>query len=185
MPLQAFIRIFRGKGLTLIEHMIILFYISSAIAVISTALVITRTNAVHALLYLIVSLLAVALVFLALGASFAAMLEIIIYAGAIMVLFVFVIMMLNLGPQSTKQERSWLQPGVWRGPAALCAILGLELLWALIAAPSHQQQPGGITPREIGIALYGPYMLAVEIASMLLLAGLVGAYHLGRPEQQN
>ena len=164
--------------------MVLLFYISSFVAVIATALVITRTNAVHALLYLIVSLLASAMVFLALGAAFAAMLEIIIYAGSIMVLFVFVIMMLNLGMQSVTRERSWLQPGVWKGPAVLCVILGGELLWALVAGPSHQLSKDMITPREIGIALYGPYVLAVELASMLLLAGLVGAYHLGRREPE-
>lgn len=165
--------------------MIFFFYLSSLIAVIATVLVITRTSAVHALLYLIVSLLAVAMVFLALGASFAAMLEIIIYAGAIMVLFIFVIMMLNLGPQSVNQEQIWLQTGIWKGPAILCIILGGELIWALFAGPSHQPAVGLVTPREIGIALFGPYVLAVEIASMLLLAGLVGAYHLGKPEKSN
>src|SRR5512139_2193833 len=103
--------------------MTVLFYLSAFIAVLATVLVITRTNAVHALLYLIVSLLAVAMIFLALGAPFAAMLEIIIYAGAIMVLFIFVIMMLNLGMHSASQERAWLQPGVWKGPAVLCVIL--------------------------------------------------------------
>ena len=72
----------------------------------STFMVMTGKNAVHALLYLIVSLLAVALVFLSLGAPFAAALEVIIYAGAIMVLFVFVIMMLNIGPELRSRNRS-------------------------------------------------------------------------------
>ena len=73
-----------------------MLYISGFVAIISTLMVITRKNAVHALLYLIVSLLSVALVFFVLGAPFVAALEVIIYAGAIMVLFVFVIMMLNV-----------------------------------------------------------------------------------------
>ena len=76
------------------------FYISAAVALASTVMVITRRKAVHALLYLIVSLLAVAVVFYALGAPFVAALEVLIYAGAIMVLFVFVIMLLNLGPEA-------------------------------------------------------------------------------------
>src|SRR5574342_578453 len=101
----------------------LLFYISAAVAVVATVLVITRTNAVHALLYLIVSLLAVAMIFFILGAPFAAALEIIIYAGAIMVLFVFVIMMLNLGSQAAEQESQWVRPGIWIGPSILCAIL--------------------------------------------------------------
>ena len=81
------------------------FYVAAVVAVLATAMVITRANAVHALLYLVVSLLAVAIVFYVLGAPFAAALEVIVYAGAIMVLFVFVIMMLNRNEQATQQER--------------------------------------------------------------------------------
>ena len=82
-----------------------LFYIAALVGVVSTGMVITRLNAVHALLYLIVSLLAVALIFFLLGAPFVAALEVIIYAGAIMVLFLFVVMMLNQGPPAVVQER--------------------------------------------------------------------------------
>ena len=99
----------------------IAFYICSAVAIISTVMVITGLNAVHSLLYFIVSLLAVGLIFFVLGAPFAAVLVIIINAGAIMVLFVFVIMMLNLGQQAIEQEKSWLSPRTWAGPAALTA----------------------------------------------------------------
>jgi NADH-quinone oxidoreductase subunit J len=75
---------------------VILFYLASIVAVIATLLAITRRHAVHALLYLVVSLLAVAVVFYVLGAVFVAALEVMVYAGAIMVLFVFVVMMLNV-----------------------------------------------------------------------------------------
>ena len=92
------------------------FYIAAVVAIISTVLAITRLNAVHALLYLIVSLLSVAVVFYVLGAPFVAALEVIIYAGAIMVLFVFVVMMLNLGQEATEMERQWQKPGMWVGP---------------------------------------------------------------------
>src|SRR5512134_3203698 len=95
-------------------------------------MVLTRTNAVHALLYLIVSLLAVALVFFSLGAPFAAVLEVIIYAGAIMVLFVFVIMMLNLGPQTMRREGQLLRPETWIGPAFLAAVLLGELIFIFL-----------------------------------------------------
>lgn len=157
-----------------------LFYISALVAVMATAFVITRTNAVHALLYLIVSLLAVSLVFFSLGAPFVAALEVIIYAGAIMVLFIFVIMMLNLGRETAQQETLWLSPGIWRGPAVLCGILLLELALFLVESNGGPAAGAGISPKAVGIALFGPYALAVELASMLLLAGLVGAYHLGR-----
>ena len=103
--------------------MSIAFYICAAVAIVSTLMVITRVNAVHALLYFIVSLLAVGVIFFILGAPFVAALIIIINAGAIMVLFVFVIMMLNLGPQTAEQERSWLNLRMWVGPAILAAIL--------------------------------------------------------------
>ena len=82
--------------------MLIVFYIAGAVAILATVLMLTRLNAVHALLYLVVSLLAVAVVFYTLGAPFVAALEVIIYAGAIMVLFVFVVMMLNLGEQASR-----------------------------------------------------------------------------------
>ncbi|HET7675891.1 MAG TPA: NADH-quinone oxidoreductase subunit J, partial [Gammaproteobacteria bacterium] len=99
--------------------MIVVFYVSALVAVAATVMTITRTHAVHALLYLIVSLLAVAIIFYLLGAPFAAALEVITYAGAIMVLFVFVVMMLNLGEATQKQERRWLNPRMWGGPALL------------------------------------------------------------------
>lgn len=158
----------------------VVFYLASAIAVISTIMVITRLNAVHALLYMILSLLSVALVFFVLGAPFVAALEIIIYAGAIMVLFVFVVMMLNLGPQATEQERQWLDPGAWWGPAILAMILIAELAYVLFRGGLETAGGQVVDPRQVSLALFGPYLLAVELASILLLAGLVGAYHLGR-----
>ena len=86
------------------------FYIASAVAVVSTALMLTRLHIVHALLYLIVSLLGVAVVFYLLGASFVAALEVIVYAGAIMVLFVFVVMMLNLGARADRNGKTLANP---------------------------------------------------------------------------
>jgi len=164
--------------------MTVVFYISAGIAVVSTLLVITRLNAVHALVYLIISLLAVAVIFYTLGAPFAAALEIIIYAGAIMVLFVFVVMMLNLGPAALEQERAWLRPRMWLGPAVLVVVLLAELIYLIGRVPPSV---GGkvVGTKQLGLTLFGPYLLGVELASMLLLAGLVGAYHLGlRPEQR-
>jgi len=156
------------------------FYLAAIIAVISTALVITRLSAVHALLYLIVSLLAVAVIFFLLGAPFVAALEVIIYAGAIMVLFVFVIMMLNLGPASIEREHEWFKPVMLIGPTLLAAILLAEIIFAFARGGGVGMAQNIISPRELGIALYGPYVLGVELSSMLLLAGLIGAYHLGR-----
>ncbi len=158
------------------------FYIAAFVAVVATAMVITRANVVHALLYLIVSLLAVALIFFVLGAPFAAALEVIVYAGAIVVLFVFVVMMLNLGEAAERQERRWLTPGIWIGPAMLSLLLLAELVYILAVGEDPVAGGGVVEAKQVGIVLFGPYLLAVELASLLLLAALVGAWHLGRPE---
>lgn len=154
------------------------FYISAVIAVVATVLMITRLHAVHALIYLVVSLLAVATVFYTLGAPFVAALEVIIYAGAIMVLFVFVMMLLNIGKRAVQMERAWLDGKSWIGPAILTGILVAEFFYILFAHRSADVR-GEVSPQQVGAALYGPYLLGVELVSMLLLAGVVGAYHLG------
>jgi NADH-quinone oxidoreductase subunit J len=157
--------------------MLITFYVAAAIAILSTILMITRLNAVHALLYLVVSLLAVAVVFYVLGAPFVAALEVIIYAGAIMVLFIFVMMMLNLGQRATEMERSWLSGRAWVGPAILAGVLLAEL--GVTLSNRSSVQPRAIDPKQVALSLYSTYLLGVELVSMLLLAGIVGAYHLG------
>jgi NADH-quinone oxidoreductase subunit J len=157
-----------------------LFYLSGAVAILATVMVISEEHAVHALLYLIVSLLAVAMVFYALGAPFVAALEVIVYAGAIVVLFLFAVMMLGLGPGEIEQEARWLSTSAWLGPAALALVLFVELVYALASGASPLAGATVVDPRQVGLALFGPYLLGVELASFLLLAGLVGAYHLGR-----
>ena len=158
----------------------IIFYLTSAVALVASLLVIVGLNAIHALLYLVVSLLAVSLLFYLLGAPFAAGLQVIIYAGAIMVLFVFVIMMLNQGEAATDRERHWLKSVAWWGPFVLGAVLLGELLYVLIAGAGLGGGGATVEAQQVGIALFGPYLLAVELASLLLLAALVGAYRLGR-----
>ena len=160
--------------------LLILFYLASAVALFATVMMITRLNAVHSLLYLILSLLAVGVIFFLLGAHFAAVLEVIIYAGAIMVLFIFVIMLLNQGQKTLTQERLWLEPGIWIGPSVLALILFAEISF-IIAQAGGAETGLVINAKQVGMALFGPYLLAVELASLLLLAGLVGAYHLGKP----
>lgn len=159
---------------------ITLFYLTAFVAISATAMMITRLNAVHGLLYLILSLLAVGVLFFLLGAHFAAVLEVIIYAGAIMVLFVFVIMMLNQGQKTIEQENAWLEPGIWIGPSLLALVLFGEML-VIILFGGGAETGISVNAKQVGIALYGSYLLAVELASILLLAGLIGAYHFGKP----
>ena len=155
------------------------FYIAATVAIIATVLMLTGLNVVHALLYLIVSLLAVAVVFYVIGAPFVAALEVIIYAGAIMVLFVFVVMMLNLGEHAVSMEKAWLTPGIWIGPTVLAGLLLVEVAYLVAGGGGAYMGAGMVEPKQVGIVLFGPYVIGVELASMLLLAGLVGAYHLG------
>ena len=156
------------------------FYLPAAVALFSTLMVVINTNPVHALLYLVLSLLAVAAVFFALGAPFAAALEVIVYAGAIMVLFVFVVMMLNLGQAAIDQERRWLTPKAWIGPGLLCGVLMVEMIRVLSPTLNGGIGASVIDAKAVGIALFGPYLLVVELASMLLLGALVAAFHMGR-----
>ena len=162
------------------------FYLLAVVAILASLRVITRTNPVHALLNMIVTLLALSGIFFALGAPFAGALEIIVYAGAIMVLFVFVVMMLNLGTQSTLEEESWLTSSAWAVPAGLAFIVGLTL-FSLIGMKHgfEGMMPAFIgvepvTAKMIGAKLFTEYLLLVEIAGFLLLAGLVAAYHLAK-----
>jgi NADH-quinone oxidoreductase subunit J len=155
-----------------------IFYASAAIAVLATLAVITRRNAIHALLYLIASLLAVAVMFFTLGAPLAAALEVIVYAGAIVVLIVFVVMMFNLQAERPKRG-AWMSLRVWAGPAVLAAILLAEFLAVVIRGGPHGLGPGPVPPRLVGLSLFSTYLLGVELAAMLLLAAVVGAFHLG------
>src|SRR5579871_3171633 len=151
----------------------IAFYIAAGIAVFATIMAITRLNAVHALLYLAVSLVAIGVVFYSLGAPFVAALELIIYAGAIMVLFIFVVMMLNLGDRATQMERALLGRRAWAAPLVLAMVLAAELVYLVMRSGTNAHPGALVDSKQVALALYGPYLLGVELASMLLLAGLV------------
>ncbi len=154
----------------------IIFFIASGVAIFATCLAVTGKHPVHALLYLILSLLSVAVVFFTLGAPFVAALEVIIYAGAIVVLFLFIVMMLNLGPGS--EGGDWIKPQNWIGPGILSLILLALLIGAIWKGGPGLLTDQPVGPREVGRALFGPYVLGVQLAALLLLAGLVGATHL-------
>lgn len=160
-----------------------LFYASGAIAVIGALLVVTRANAAHALVSLIVVFLAVASVFLTLGAPLVAALQIVIYAGAIIVLFVFAVMLLRLGKSSTEQDRRWLHGVIWVAPLILAALLFVEFAGVFLR---HSTALSGalIEAKSVGKSLFTDYIIGVELASFLLLSALVAAFHFGhRPER--
>ena len=99
-----------------------------------------------------------------------------------MVFFVFVIMMLSLGTRSAAMEKDWLAKESLLGPGLLVLILLSEIIALLLRGAPAAPAGSPVVPSQVGAALYGPYLLGVELASMLLLAGVVGAFHLGRRE---
>ena len=159
--------------------MTLVFYMTAAVAILATIRVITHPNVVYALLYFIISLLSVALIFYMAGAPFVAALEVIIYAGAILVLFLFVIMMLNFRGEHEHQERGWLRKRIWAGPGFLCALLLGATIAVITATPAGTDgEPQVVGAAEIGVSLFGPYLIAVQLAALLLLSGLIGSSHL-------
>ena len=160
------------------------FYIAAGVAILSTIMVITSYNMIHALIYLIVSFLAIAIVFFVLGAPFIAALEVIIYAGAIVVLVIFVIMMLNLRDETVVQERSWLTRKIFVFPAVLSTILLAELIYIIVNEGTSPLATATIDSKQVGMSLYGPYVIGVELSGILLMSGIVGAYHLGRQKKK-
>ena len=161
------------------------FYLAGVIAVIATILAITRSNPVHAVIYLVNSFFALALLFYLLGAPLLAAWELIIYAGAIMVLFLFIIMMLKLSPSSAEKglvatHQQWVPVVLLAVALAACTMLltGMDSLTAQGIPRWHA------TPRDFGYALFKEYALAVEIASFQLLFAAVGAFYVGRPDEE-
>jgi NADH-quinone oxidoreductase subunit J len=161
----------------------VFFYIAAAVAITSTIMAISGKNAIHSLLYLILSLLAVSVIFYLLSAPFIAALEVIIYAGAIMVLFIFVTMMLNIGLER-EAENKWLRPRMWIVPSILAVILLVTLIMALKNIEPVSPDKDAILPKQVGISLFSTYLLGVEIAAILLMAGVIGAYHLGSQKKK-
>ncbi len=154
------------------------FYILAVVALAGTLLAITEKHPVHAILYLVTSLFSMAIIFYLLMAPLVAAFEVIIYAGAIMVLFLFVIMMLDLGHPERGMAPGWRE---WL-PAALLAAASIASLVAVIVTrhASVTIYPAALPIREVARRLFQEHGLAVELVSLQLLFALVGALYLGR-----
>jgi NADH-quinone oxidoreductase subunit J len=156
----------------------IIFYFLALLILVTTALAITRRDMVHAVVYLIFSFFGSAMLFYLFGAPFLAVLEVIIYAGAIMVLFLFIVMMLKVetGGERLFPLRQWL-------PAAACGALYLALGIGLVAADtkgSNILKTARAEPRDFGQYIFQQHWLSIEIVSLLLLVAVVGALLLAR-----
>jgi NADH-quinone oxidoreductase subunit J len=158
-----------------------LFYVMAAVTVIATIFAISEKHPAHAIVYLVTSFFALAVLFYLLAAPLIAMFEVIIYAGAVMVLFMFVIMMLDQGsPEDARRP-----PPVHCLPALVLSGVILVSLVLLTLSRSTAIPVGAVAPhivsvKEFAITLFGKYGVAIEIISMQLLFAVVGVLYLGR-----
>ena len=154
---------------------LILFFLLAAVAIASAAGMLLSQSAVYSALFLIVNFATVAVFFLLLGAPFLAMAQVTVYAGAIMVLFLFVIMLLGTERLRSKSELSWQRPLA----IVLGAILLLESAFLVFRRGSVQlSTPAAAdfgSPTALGTALFSQYLLPFEVTSVLLLVAIIGA----------
>jgi NADH-quinone oxidoreductase subunit J len=169
---------------------LVLFYIFAAIAVISAIMVITRHNVVHSAAFLGATLFAVAGIFLTLHAEFLAGVQVIVYVGGILVLFVFVIMLISV--ERSVHERQYNRQ--WTIAVVTSAILIIEIAYGLYrgkdsfnlpaVVPVAAAAPAAGNSEQVGTVLYTSYLLPFEIASILLLVAIVGAVVLSKKRTQ-
>ena len=165
-----------------------LFLLLGAVAVIASLLVIAQRNPVYSVMLLIASFGALSGLYVLLDAPFVAVTQIIVYAGAIMVLFLFVVMLLNAPHEETEHDEKvhpLRRPGMMWFGALLAVALVVELLWALTragGAPGEFPAAPMISVREIGKALFSDYAFPFEVTSILILVAMVGAVVLAKRE---
>ena len=159
----------------------VIFYCLSFLIIAFTVMAITRRNMMHAIVFLVGSFIATAVLFYLLGAPFLAIMEVVIYAGAIMVLFLFIVMMLEITPDERTRWAFWRR---WLIPLSLSGISLIVLfVYLIFASGSNLSLPLVMaSPLTFGRYLFQKYWLGVEIASYLLFVALVGALYLGRGE---
>ncbi|HXD18014.1 MAG TPA: NADH-quinone oxidoreductase subunit J [Vicinamibacterales bacterium] len=170
----------------------LLFYVFSGVAIVASALVIGQRNPMYSIMLLIASFGALSGLYIQLDAPFVAMAQVIVYAGAIMVLFLFVVMLLN-APQEDAAEwdrtHPLRRPGVARFGALLAGLLIIQLVWALVrvndasAAVGARGDVAAISSvRSVGRVLFTDYLFAFEATSILILVAMVGAVLLAARE---
>jgi NADH-quinone oxidoreductase subunit J len=166
----------------------VLFYVFGAIAVVASVLVIAQRNPIYSVMLLIASFGALSGLYVLLEAPFVAVIQIIVYAGAIMVLFLFVVMLLNAPHEETEHDEHLhplMRPGPMRFGAFLAAALVVELVWALTARGGESGAFGGgavSSVAAIGRLLFTDYAFPFEVTSILILVAMVGAVVLARRE---
>jgi NADH-quinone oxidoreductase subunit J len=176
---------------------VIAFYLLATVAIVTSLLVIAQRNPIYSVMLLIASFGALSGLYVLLDAPFVAVTQIIVYAGAIMVLFLFVVMLLNAPHEDTdddleRRARTGVVPtsGVRVAGGALALVLCLELVWALLAMARTTPAAGAAFPEAsvssvaaIGRLLFTDFAFAFEVTSILILVAMVGAVILARREE--
>ncbi len=171
----------------------VLFYVFAAVAVAASLLVVGQRSPIYSVLLLIASFAALAGLYVLLDAPFLAVIQIIIYAGAIMVLFLFVVMLLNAPHEmAAGDERRWAVHGPRRAGTVIGLALLVELVWSLWRAAGSQQVQSALagtrnvetirSVQQIGRVLYTEYAFAFEVTSILILVAMIGAVVLAKRE---
>ena len=169
----------------------LLFYLFSGIAILASALVIGQRNPMYSIMLLIAAFGALSALYIQLDAPFVAVAQIIVYAGAIMVLFLFVVMLLNAPVEDAAEwdrTHPLKRPGIGRFGALLAGLLIIQLAWALMRASAIESPAGGAdlatisSVRTLGRVLFTDYVFAFEATSILILVAMVGAVVLARRE---
>jgi NADH-quinone oxidoreductase subunit J len=166
---------------------LVVFALLAALAIVSAVMTLASRNAVYSALFLVFNFLTIAVMFLLLHAPFIALIQITVYAGAIMVLFLFVIMLLGLEKTTTESRLKW------QGPSAvvLALVLVATLVYAVVSEPNAGAsllQPlasGFGSPSQVGEALFNQYLVPFEITSILLLVAMVGAIFLSTSKRRD
>ncbi|SRR5258706_15266214 len=161
----------------------ILFWVLSVLALFSALMMITSKNPVHSVLWLIVTFFAISGHYIVLNAQFLAIVNIIVYAGAIMVLFLFVIMLMNMNKSSEPQKNRWLKFAGGIAGGCLLLILVAALKDSEVRARSTEVNTGDIgLIKNLGKELFSTYVVPFEISSILFLSAMVGAVVIGKKE---
>jgi len=162
----------------------ILFWVLSVLALFSAIMVLISKNPIHSVLWLIVVFFAISGHYLLLNAQFLAIVNIIVYAGAIMVLFLFVIMLMNLNKETEPQKNIWTKFfGVVSGGLLLWIFISASRSAADITGKNVQIGEGDIgLIQNLGKVLFKEYALPFEISSVLFLSAMVGAVVIGKKE---
>jgi len=161
-----------------------LFYFLSALAIFSAIMVLVSRNPVHSVLWLILVFFAISGHYILLNAQFLAIVNLIVYAGAIMVLFLFVIMLMNLNAETEPQKHMWMKlAGVISGGCFLMVLVSLVRQATDMQNKSVLMKTGDIgLIKNLGKALFSDYVVPFEISSVLFLSAMVGAVVIGKKD---